>query len=147
LQTALSQQELAELTAEERSSLRFRRALDAWLSQDWVERGARELIALGREWKLDVLLGEPFVTSAALASEALNVPYVQVGYPAAPLETRAYPMPSAWSRSRARLVGSGWWSRSTAFLVSGNLARTNAGKDATDGKDNKWNPDDDGCYH
>jgi len=80
-------QELAELTAEERSSVRFRRALDAWLSQDWVERGARELIALGREWKPDVILGEPFVTSAALASEALNVPYVQVGYPAAPLET------------------------------------------------------------
>ena len=31
LQAALSQQELSELTAEERSVLRFRRALDAWL--------------------------------------------------------------------------------------------------------------------
>lgn len=86
-QAALTEQELSELPAEERSVLRFRRALDAWLSRDWAERGTRELIALGREWKPDVILGEPFVTPAALAAEALNVPYVQVGYPAAPLET------------------------------------------------------------
>ena len=86
LQAALSQQELSERTAEERSVLRFRRALDAWLTEDCVECGTRELMALAREWKPDVILGEPFIVAAALAAEVLHVPYVQVGYPAAPLE-------------------------------------------------------------
>ena len=116
LQAALAQPELAELTAEERSSLRFRRALDAWLTHDLVERGARELIALGREWKPDVLLGEPFVTSAALASEALNVPYVQVGYPAAPLETEGL---SDAERSVAEQGAARWQRLLEAFNLTG----------------------------
>ena len=86
LQAALTPNDLSELTPDERSVLRLRRALDAWLTLDRVEHGTRALITLGREWKPNVMVGEPFVTSAALAAEALNVPYLQVGYPAAPLE-------------------------------------------------------------
>ncbi len=71
---------------EQHPSLRFRRAMDAWLTVDLVEPAVRELVALGREFKPDVIVGEPFVTAAALAAEALDVPYVQAGYPAAPLQ-------------------------------------------------------------
>ncbi len=77
----------SEEKAIERSALRLRRAMDSWLSVDWVERGTRALIALAREWKPDVIVAEPFVTSAAIAAEVVETPYVQVGYPAAPWET------------------------------------------------------------
>lgn len=73
--------------AVERSALRFRRAMDSWLSVDWVEQGARALIALAHEWKPDVIVAEPFVASAAIAAEAAEIPYIQVGYPAEPWET------------------------------------------------------------
>jgi len=75
------------VSADELPALRLRRAMDAWLTCDLVERGVRELIALARQWKPDVIVGEPFVTSAAIAAEVLEIPYVQVGYPAAPWET------------------------------------------------------------
>jgi len=118
LQAALSRQELSGLTAEERSGLRFRRAMDAWLTEDQVERGTRELMALAREWEPDVIVGEPFVTAAALAAEALQAPYVQVGYPAAPLETDGL-------SDAERLVAQEGATRWTRLLETFNLTGTN----------------------
>ncbi len=118
LQAALSQQELSELTVEERSGLRFRRAMDAWLTEDQVERGTRELMALAREWAPDVIVGEPFVTAAALAAEALQAPYVQVGYPATPLETDGL-------SDVERLVAEEGATRWTTLLETLNLTGTN----------------------
>ena len=117
-QAALSRQELSGLTAEERSGLRFRRAMDAWLTEDQVERGTRELMALAREWEPDVIVGEPFVTAAALAAEALQAPYVQVGYPAAPLETDGL-------SDAERLVAQEGATRWTRLLETFNLTGAN----------------------
>jgi MGT family glycosyltransferase len=118
LQAALSQQELSGLTAEERSGLRFRRAMDAWLTEEQVERGTRELMALAREWEPDVIVGEPFVTAAALAAEALQTPYIQVGYPATPLETDGL-------SAAERLVAEEGATRWTRLLETFNLTGTN----------------------
>lgn len=61
--------------------LRYRRALDTWMSEDLVAAGVDCLLALAAErGKPDVILTDPFVSAAALAAEALDVPLVVCGW-------------------------------------------------------------------
>ncbi|NWF67526.1 MAG: glycosyltransferase family 1 protein [Chloroflexi bacterium] len=63
--------------------LRYRRALDTWLSEDIVGTAAAELIALAKDSDTpDVILADPFLSAAALAAEALAVPLLVCGWPA-----------------------------------------------------------------
>jgi MGT family glycosyltransferase len=63
--------------------LRYRRALDTWLSEDLVGAGVESILSLAREHgKPDVIMTDPFLTAAALAAEALDVPLVVCGWPA-----------------------------------------------------------------
>jgi MGT family glycosyltransferase len=63
--------------------LRYQRALDTWLSQDLVAEGVNSLLELaGQIGKPDMIAADPFLSAAALAAEALDVPLVVCGWPA-----------------------------------------------------------------
>jgi MGT family glycosyltransferase len=73
----------ATLKPQEAVSLRYKRALDTWLSEDLVAAGVRDLVALAeRIGRPDALLIDPFLSAAALAAEALDVPMIVMGWPA-----------------------------------------------------------------
>ena len=66
-------------------TLRYRRALDTWLSEDRVAQGAEALLALaGQAGAPDVVVTDPFLAAAALAAEALDTPLAVGGWPAGP---------------------------------------------------------------
>ncbi len=66
-------------------TLRYRRALDTWLSEDLVAQGAETLRALGEQiGPPDAIVTDPFLSAAALAAEALGVPLAVGGWPAGP---------------------------------------------------------------
>jgi len=63
--------------------LRYRRALDTWLSEDLIPPAVEALIALARErGKPSAIVTDPFLTAAAFAAEALDVPLIVGGWPA-----------------------------------------------------------------
>ncbi len=63
--------------------LRYQRALDTWLSEDLVADGVRALLELADDLgKPDVIVTDPFLSAAALAAEALDVPLAVGGWPA-----------------------------------------------------------------
>lgn len=66
-------------------TLRFRRALDTWLSEDLVAQGIEALLALADERGApDVIVTDPFLSAAALAAERLDVPLVVGGWASGP---------------------------------------------------------------
>lgn len=63
--------------------LRYQRALDTWLSADLVAEAAQALLDTAAETgRPDVMVTDPFLSAAALAAEALNVPLAVCGWPA-----------------------------------------------------------------
>ncbi len=63
--------------------LRYKRALDTWLSEDLVGEAVEAFIDLAREQgKPDVIVADPFISAAAFAAEALDVPLAVCGWPA-----------------------------------------------------------------
>jgi MGT family glycosyltransferase len=73
--------DLTALKPQEAVMLRYRRALDTWLSEDIVGAGAQALIDLAGEiGRPDALLTDPFLTASALAAEALDVPLMVAGW-------------------------------------------------------------------
>jgi MGT family glycosyltransferase len=63
--------------------LRYRRALDTWLSEDLISAAVNAMIALAEaQGKPDVIVSDPFLTGAAFAAESLDVPLVVAGWPA-----------------------------------------------------------------
>jgi MGT family glycosyltransferase len=63
--------------------LRYRRALDTWLTVERVEKATDGLIELAQvHGKPDLILTDPFLTAAALAAEALAVPLIVCGWAA-----------------------------------------------------------------
>lgn len=73
--------DLTTLKPQEAVMLRYRRALDTWLSEDLVAAGAQALIdlaqAIGRP---DAIITDPFLTASALAADALDVPLIVAGW-------------------------------------------------------------------
>ncbi|MEZ4616585.1 MAG: hypothetical protein R2867_13950 [Caldilineaceae bacterium] len=68
------------------------RALDQWLEEERVATATEALIALGREFRPDLLISEVFLSAAGLAAEALAVPFAIAGWPAMrPNETGGHP--------------------------------------------------------
>lgn len=71
------------ISPQEAVSLRYRRALDTWLSRDLVASGVRDLVDLAeRIGKPDAFVIDPFLSAAAFAAEALDVPLIVAGWPA-----------------------------------------------------------------
>lgn len=75
--------DVTTLSPQEAVTLRYRRALDTWLSEDRVLVAARAMLDLAQEQGApDLIVSDPFLAAAALAAEALNVPLVIAGWPA-----------------------------------------------------------------
>jgi MGT family glycosyltransferase len=63
--------------------LRYRRALDTWLSEALIAEAVEALAELADEiGRPDLIVTDPFLTAAALAAEKLDVPLVVCGWPA-----------------------------------------------------------------
>ena len=66
-------------------TLRYRRALDTWLSEDRVAQGVAALRDLAAETgPPDVIVTDPFLSAAALAAELFDVPLVVGGWASGP---------------------------------------------------------------
>lgn len=75
--------DLTQLKPQEAVMLRYRRALDTWLSEDLVALGIEALLDLAaRIGKPDAFVIDPFLSAAALAAEKLAVPLLVAGWPA-----------------------------------------------------------------
>ncbi len=73
--------DLTTIPPQEAVMLRYRRALDTWLSEDLVGEAVTALIELAGEiGKPDVIVTDPFLTAAALGAEALGVSLVVCGW-------------------------------------------------------------------
>ena len=57
--------------------LRYRRALDTWLSEALIPPAVQAIVALANErGKPSTIVADPFLTAAAFAAEALDVPLI-----------------------------------------------------------------------
>jgi MGT family glycosyltransferase len=75
--------DLSSIPPQEAVMLRYRRALDTWLSEDLVGDATAALIELADSMgKPDLIVTDPFLSASALAAEALNVPLTVAGWPA-----------------------------------------------------------------
>ena len=75
--------DLESIPPQEAVMLRYRRALDTWLSVDLVSDAVEDLLELAAQaGKPDMIVTDPFLTAAALAAEALDVPLTVCGWPA-----------------------------------------------------------------
>ena len=73
--------DLAALSPAEAVMLRYRRALDTWLSEDLVALAADDLLALAAERGApDALVTDPFLSASSIAAEKLGVPLAVCGW-------------------------------------------------------------------
>lgn len=73
--------DLSTIPPQEAVMLRYRRALDTWMSVDLVADAVTALRELADEiGKPDVIVTDPFITAAALAAELLDVPLAVCGW-------------------------------------------------------------------
>ncbi len=77
------QPDITKIPPQEAVNLRYKRALDTWLSEDIVAEATQALIELATDiGKPDAIITDPFLSASALAAEALNVPMIVCGWPA-----------------------------------------------------------------
>lgn len=75
--------DVTQIPPQEAVMLRYRRALDTWLSEDLVGAAVGDLIDLaGQIGTPDMIVTDPFLSAAALAAEKLDVPLAVCGWPA-----------------------------------------------------------------
>lgn len=75
----------AQFVNEHMVTLRYRRALDTWLSEDLVSAGTAALRDLAEaRGAPDVIVTDPFLAAAGLAAELLEVPLVVGGWASGP---------------------------------------------------------------
>jgi MGT family glycosyltransferase len=75
--------DLSQIPPAEAVMLRYKRALDTWLSEDLVGAAVNALLEVaGRSGKPDLIVTDPFLSAAALAAEALEVKLAVAGWPA-----------------------------------------------------------------
>jgi MGT family glycosyltransferase len=89
------QPDLTKIKPQEAVYLRYRRALDTWLSEDLIPTAVNAILNLAdRIGKPDVLVTDPFLTAAAIAAEKLDIKLAVCGWPAnADLdETKLFPV-------------------------------------------------------
>lgn len=77
------QPDLTAIAPQEAIFVRYRRALDTWLSEDLIPNAVRDLLALAeRIGPPDVIVTDPFLSAAAIAAEKLGVKLAVCGWPA-----------------------------------------------------------------
>ena len=77
------QPDVSKIPPQEAVNLRYKRALDTWLSEELVAEATQAIIDLaGKIGKPDLILTDPFLSAVALASEAIDVPMIVCGWPA-----------------------------------------------------------------
>src|SRR5258708_20551300 len=60
--------------------LRYRRALDTWFSEELIPPAVEAIVTLARErGKPSAIVADPFLSAAAFAAEALDVPLIVAG--------------------------------------------------------------------
>jgi MGT family glycosyltransferase len=75
--------DLSTIPPQQAVMLRYTRALDTWLSEELVGEAVDGLLQLADKiGKPDLIVTDPFLSAAALAAEALNVPLAVCGWPA-----------------------------------------------------------------
>lgn len=75
--------DLTQIPPQEAIYLRYRRALDTWLSEDLIPDAVNAILDLAnRIGKPDVLVTDPFLTAAAIAAEKMDVKLAVCGWPA-----------------------------------------------------------------
>ena len=103
-------------------NLRYKRALDTWLSEDLVAAAVKALTRLAAEHGVpDAIVSEPFLSAAAIAAEILDVPLIICGWPAqATLDENAlFPVQrdlSSDSQQRIQGLMRPVWGRRTQLL-------------------------------
>ncbi len=102
------QPDISTMKPQDAVMLRYRRALDTWLSESIVGEAVEALIELAGEiGKPDLIVTDPFLTASALAAEALGVPLIVCGWIAQRelTDDRLFPVQKALSsESRERLA-------------------------------------------
>lgn len=74
--------DVSSIPPAEAVNLRYKRALDTWLSEDIVGDATAALIELAGEIGApDAIVTDPFLSASALAADALNVPLMVCGWP------------------------------------------------------------------
>lgn len=77
--------DLSKIKPVEAVFLRYRRALDTWLSEALIPPAVESMINLATErGQPDVIVTDPFLSASALAAESLGVPLVVAGWSAEP---------------------------------------------------------------
>ena len=71
-----------DIDPEELRRLRALRALDQWLDEERVLTATTDLIAVGEQFRPDLIVSEVFLSAAGLAAEALDLPFAIAGWPA-----------------------------------------------------------------
>lgn len=75
--------DLSSLSPQEAVMLRYKRALDTWLSEDLVAEAVEALLDLEDEiGRPDAIVSDPFLSASAIAAELLDAPLVICGWPA-----------------------------------------------------------------
>lgn len=75
--------DVSDMPPAEAVNLRYKRALDTWLSEDLVAASVKALLCLADEIGApDAIVSEPFLSAAAIAAEALDLPLIICGWPA-----------------------------------------------------------------
>ncbi|MCU0497980.1 MAG: hypothetical protein MUF87_11575, partial [Anaerolineae bacterium] len=75
--------DLTTISPQEAVMLRYRRALDTWLSEEIVGEATRAILELAEQiGPPDVIVTDPFLTAAALAAEKLGVKLAVCGWTA-----------------------------------------------------------------
>ncbi len=75
--------DFSKIPPQEAVSLRYRRALDTWLSEELVGDAVDALLDLEDEiGRPDAIVSDPFLSASAIAAELLDVPLVICGWPA-----------------------------------------------------------------
>ncbi len=75
--------DVTTLTPQEAVMLRYRRALDTWMTESLVAEAVEALLTLATEIGTpDVIVTDPFLTAAALAAEKLGAGLAVCGWPA-----------------------------------------------------------------
>ncbi|MCY4073650.1 MAG: glycosyltransferase [Chloroflexi bacterium] len=75
--------DLTAIPPQEAVNIRYRRALDTWLSEALVAEAVNGLLRLAAEIGApEAIVSDPFLSASALAADALDVPLVICGWPA-----------------------------------------------------------------
>ena len=75
--------DLTQMPPPEAVKLRYTRALDTWLSPDWIAEAVRAMLEAADETGApDAVVSEPFLSAAAIAAEKLARPFIVCGWPA-----------------------------------------------------------------